>query len=234
MNVNSGTEVSQKRVALMPLEAVTSFLTFGGELLNNPGPVGSAVPSSRFLARRIAGFLPRTLRKGTSWSWEPGRERSRPLCSAAGFPADRLISVERSATMVKLLQRRFPSVNVTLGDAAELRALLKAYLAKESREVSYVVSSLPLRSLPEAVVRNIMTEIRTCPPQGRQTRAVHVRSSPNAAPVLVGLQTLLHHCGLGQFPAGPIGRVSEERPFGLVSSFVVPPEKTVAVQTKSR
>src|SRR5882757_1586286 len=44
----------------MPLEAVTSFFTFGGELLSNPGPVGSAVPSSRFLARRMASFLPRS------------------------------------------------------------------------------------------------------------------------------------------------------------------------------
>src|ERR1035441_1638309 len=44
----------------MALEAVTSFFTFGGELLSNPGPVGSAVPSSRFLGRRMASFLPRS------------------------------------------------------------------------------------------------------------------------------------------------------------------------------
>jgi phospholipid N-methyltransferase len=142
----------------MPLEAVTSFLTFGGELLNNPGPVGSAVPSSRFLARRIAGFLPRSP-KGYVVELGAGTGAITAALLDRGILADRLISVERSVTMVKLLQRRFPAVNVALGDAAELRTLLKTYLTGDSREVSYVVSSLPLRSLPEAVVRSIMAEI---------------------------------------------------------------------------
>jgi phosphatidylethanolamine/phosphatidyl-N-methylethanolamine N-methyltransferase len=158
MNVNSETEVPQKRVMPMPLEAVTSFLTFGGELLNNPGPVGSAVPSSRFLARRIAGFLPRSP-KGYVVELGAGTGAITAALLNHGIPGNRLISVERSETMVKLLQRRFPSVNVALGDAAELRALLETYLTGDSREVSYVVSSLPLRSLPEAVVRSIMAEI---------------------------------------------------------------------------
>jgi len=46
----------------MPLEAVTSLVTFGSELLNIPRPIGSAVPSSRFLARRMASYLPRAPR----------------------------------------------------------------------------------------------------------------------------------------------------------------------------
>ena len=62
--------------------------------------------------------------------------------------------------MVKLLKRRFPSVNVALGDAAELRSLLSSYLGADGCEVSYVVSSLPLRSLPEKVVTNIVREIQ--------------------------------------------------------------------------
>ncbi len=142
----------------MPLEAVTSFLTFGGELLNNPGPVGSAVPSSRFLARRIASFLSRSP-KGYVVELGAGTGAITAALLNHGIPGNRLISVERSETMVKLLQRRFPSVNVALGDAAALRTLLEVYLTAEPREVSYVVSSLPLRSLPEADVRSIMTEI---------------------------------------------------------------------------
>jgi phospholipid N-methyltransferase len=77
-----------------------------------------------------------------------------------GIPADKLISVERSVTMVKLLHRRFPSVNIVLGDAAKLRVLLNACLADGAREISYVVSSLPLRSLPENVVHSIVKEIQ--------------------------------------------------------------------------
>ena len=158
MNGNPETEVSPKRSALVPLEAVASFFTFGSELLSNPGPVGSAMPSSPFLARRIARFLPPNP-KGYIVELGAGTGAITTALLARGIPGDRLISVERSETMVRLLQRRFPSVNVTLGDAGELRALLKPYITGRVREVSYVVSSLPLRSLPEADVENIMAEI---------------------------------------------------------------------------
>jgi phospholipid N-methyltransferase len=159
MNVNPGTEVSTKRVSLMPVEAVTSFFTFGSALLSNPGPVGSAVPSSPFLARRIAGFLPR-LPKGYVVELGAGTGAITSALLDRGIPANKIISVERSANMVKLLHRRFPSVNIILGDAAELRVLLNACLSDGPGEISYVVSSLPLRSLPENVVHSIVKEIQ--------------------------------------------------------------------------
>jgi phosphatidylethanolamine/phosphatidyl-N-methylethanolamine N-methyltransferase len=143
----------------VPLHAVTSFFTFGSELLNNPRPVGSAVPSSRFLARRIAGFLPQS---PTGYVVELGAGTG-AITSALldrGIPADRLVPVERSATMVRLLRRRFPLVNVALGDAAQLRSLLKSHLGTANLEVSYIVSSLPLRSLPDDEVTKIVDEIR--------------------------------------------------------------------------
>ena len=143
----------------LPLEAVTSFFTFGSELLNNPGPVGSAMPSSRFLARRIAGFLPQSP-KGYVVELGAGTGAITSALLDRGIPADRLVPVERSATMVKLLKRRFPSVNVALGDAAQLRSLLSSHLGTETCEVSYVVSSLPLRSLPDEDVRRIVREIQ--------------------------------------------------------------------------
>jgi phospholipid N-methyltransferase len=142
----------------MPLEAVTSLVTFGSELLSNPRPIGSAVPSSRFLARRIAGFLPRNPR-GYVVELGAGTGAITAALLSRGIPADRLIPVERSETMVRLLMRRFPHVKVALGDAAELRALLAAFLGKDNIEVNYVVSSLPLRSLPEKTVTSILREV---------------------------------------------------------------------------
>ena len=142
----------------MPLEAVTSLVAFGSELLNNPRPVGSAVPSSRFLARRIAGFLPRNPR-GYVVELGAGTGAITAALLGRGIPSDRLIPVERSETMVRLLRRRFPLLNVALGDAAELRSLLTAFLGKDNIEVSYVVSSLPLRSLPEKDVTSILREV---------------------------------------------------------------------------
>jgi phospholipid N-methyltransferase len=144
--------------APMPLEAVASFFTFGSELLNNPGPVGSAVPSSRFLARRIAEFLPRSP-EGYVVELGAGTGAITSALLDRGIPADRLVPVERSATMVKLLKRRFPSVNVALGDACHLRSLLGSHLGSRACKVGYVVSSLPLRSLPDEDVRRIVYEI---------------------------------------------------------------------------
>jgi phosphatidylethanolamine/phosphatidyl-N-methylethanolamine N-methyltransferase len=142
----------------MALEAVSAFFTFGGELLNNPGPVGSAVPSSRFLGRCMASFLPRSP-KGYVVELGAGTGAITAALLKRGIPADRILPIERSETMVKLLKRRFPSLNIAQGDATELRSLLKTWLPKDALEVSYVVSSLPLRSLPENVVISILQEI---------------------------------------------------------------------------
>lgn len=147
-----------RRQKFVALEAVTSFFTFGGELLSNPGPVGSAVPSSPFLGRRMANFLPRSP-KGYVVELGAGTGAITAALLKRGIPADRILPIERSETMVKLLKRRFPSLNIALGDATELRALLKTWLPKDGPEVSYVVSSLPLRSLPENVVVSILQEI---------------------------------------------------------------------------
>ena len=97
----------------MPLEAVTSLVTFGSELLSNPRPIGSAVPSSRFLARRIAGFLPRNPR-GYVIELGAGTGAITAALLGRGIPADRLIPVECSETMVRLLKRRFPHVKVAM------------------------------------------------------------------------------------------------------------------------
>jgi phosphatidylethanolamine/phosphatidyl-N-methylethanolamine N-methyltransferase len=143
----------------MSLDAVTSLVTFGTELLNNPRPVGSAVPSSRFLARRIAGFLPRSPR-GYVIELGAGTGAITAALLGRGIPPEQILSVERSEPMVKLLKRRFPFLKVALGDAAQLRALLRSFLGKDNIEVSYVVSSLPLRSLPPEVVTNILREVQ--------------------------------------------------------------------------
>jgi len=147
-----------RRKKFVALEAVTSFFTFGGELLNNPGPVGSAVPSSPFLGRRMASFLPRSPR-GYVVELGAGTGAITAALLKRGIPADRILPVERSETLVKLLKRRFPSLNIALGDATELRSLLKTWLPKDAPEISYIVSSLPLRSLPENVVVSILQEI---------------------------------------------------------------------------
>ena len=151
----------------MALEAVTSLVTFGSELLNNPRPIGSAVPSSPFLARRMASYLPRAPR-GYVIELGAGTGAITTALLKRGIPPEQIISVERSEIMVRLLKRRFPFLKIALGDASELRALLRTFLGKDDIEISHVVSSLPLRSLPERVVTNIIREIyAVLPKKGR-------------------------------------------------------------------
>jgi phosphatidylethanolamine/phosphatidyl-N-methylethanolamine N-methyltransferase len=173
----------------MPLEGVTSLVTFGSELLNNPRPIGSAVPSSPFLARRMASYLPRAPR-GYVIELGAGTGAITTALVKRGIPPEQIVPVERSETLVRLLKRRFPSLKIALGDASELRALLQTFLAKAHIEVSHVVSSLPLRSLPEDVVKNIIREVHAIlPKEGRLIQYTYnLGKTPN--PCLSGFKRM--------------------------------------------
>ncbi len=79
-----------------------------------------------------------------------------------GLPADKLIVVEQSPILARHLEIRFPQLTVLQGDAAHLMDLLGA----RAQQVSAVVSSLPLRSLPRATVDCIGRELDRLLPRG--------------------------------------------------------------------
>jgi phospholipid N-methyltransferase len=141
----------------MPIKALAELAVFGGELLNNPGPVGAAVPSSPALARRMAGFLPHQP-AGYVIELGAGTGAITTALLERGLPPTRLIPIERSPALARHLRRRFPELNVLAGDAAKLRHLIASHL--NGLPVSHIVSSLPLRSLPKTTVVRILREIR--------------------------------------------------------------------------
>ena len=165
------------------------MVTFGSELLNNPRPIGSAVPSSPFLARRMASYLPRAPR-GYVIELGAGTGAITTGLLKRGIPPEQIVPVERSETLVQLLKRRFPSLRIALGDASELRALLRTFLAKETIEVSHVVSSLPLRSLPENVVTNIIREIQALLPKEGKLVQYTYNLGMNPHPALSGFKRI--------------------------------------------
>jgi len=173
----------------MPLEAVTSLVTFGSELLNNPRPIGSAVPSSRFLARRMASYPPRAPR-GYVIELGAGTGAITAALLKRGIPPEQIIPVERSESMVRLLKRRFPFLKIALGDASELRTLLRTFLAKDNIEISHVVSSLPLRSLPENVVTNIIREVHAVLPKEGKLVQYTYNLSKTSHPCLSGFKRI--------------------------------------------
>ena len=119
------------------------------ELRNNPGAIGAVFPSSRKLGRVMGAQIPADtkgliveLGAGTGSITKALRKR---------FPDEKLIIVERSKNMCKYLKKRFPSVNIVLGDAIDLHDLLAAF----DKPVDAIVSSLPLRSLDKAIINKI-------------------------------------------------------------------------------
>lgn len=173
----------------MPLEAVTSLVAFGSELLNNPRPIGSAMPSSPFLARRMASYLPRAPR-GYVIELGAGTGAITAALLKRGIPPEQIIPVERSESMVRLLKRRFPFLKIALGDASELRTLLRTFLAKDNIEISHVVSSLPLRSLPENVVTNIIREVHAVLPKEGKLVQYTYNLSKTSHPCLSGFKRI--------------------------------------------
>ncbi|MGD1018890.1 MAG: methyltransferase domain-containing protein [Verrucomicrobiia bacterium] len=164
-------------------------MTFGSELLNNPRPIGSAVPSSPFLARRMASYLPRAPR-GYVIELGAGTGAITAALVKRGIPAEQIVSIERSETMVRLLKRRFPSLKIALGDACELRALLRTFLGKDDIGVSHVVSSLPLRSLPENVVASIIREVHAILPKEGKLIQYTYNLSKTSHPCLSGFKRI--------------------------------------------
>jgi len=119
-----------------------------------PHLIGALAPSSRGLARAMAGQIDA---KGEGVVVELGGGTgsiTRALLERGLAPA-RLVVVERDRTLAALLRTRFPGVRVLHGDAVELVALLRP-LAIGS--VAAVVSSLPLLSLPKPMRRRIVEQ----------------------------------------------------------------------------
>ena len=134
-----------------------ALAVFGQELITDPRPIGAACPSSPRLARRVAR------RVGNSpehYVLEIGAGTG-SITSALlkhCVPPERLIALERSASMVRLLQQRFQGVRIIEGDACELTSLLARSGVSDLGRITHIVSSLPLRSLQPDQVQLITGE----------------------------------------------------------------------------
>ncbi|HAM72117.1 MAG TPA: hypothetical protein DCM86_10785 [Verrucomicrobiales bacterium] len=134
-----------------------SLAIFGRELVSNPRPMGAACPSSPGLARRVARMVGR---RPETYVLEIGAGTG-AITSALlrhCVPPERLVAIERSPSLVKLLRQRFAGVNIIEGDACDLHRTLERAGGLDLKRITHVVSSLPLRSLPPAQVEQISKE----------------------------------------------------------------------------
>jgi len=143
--------------------AVKNTSLFLRRWLANPLQMGSVIPSSPVLCRRIAAVVER---KEDEVVLELGAGTgvvSRALLNA-GIPPERLVVVEIVPDMAEHLRRVLPRVNVIQGDAFELsRALPERMQGK----VGTAICGIPLVMLPLEQQRRFVDAVeRVAPGKG--------------------------------------------------------------------
>ena len=112
--------------------------------LRNPLQMGSIIPSSPSLCRKIAEAVERgpeeyVLELGA------GTGVISAALLAAGVPANKLIVVEIVPEMAEFLRRSLPGVNVICGDAFDLKNTLPAHM---HGQIGTAICGIPLVLLP--------------------------------------------------------------------------------------
>ena len=125
---------------------------FTREFLRDPHAIGAVLPSSPFLARRMAAMVPHG--PGLVVELGPGMGPVTKALLESGIPAQDLVLVEQAPAMVRHLSQHYPEVKVIEGDAAHIQ-----HLMAHRGPVRAVVSSLPLRSIPKTVVERIFQQL---------------------------------------------------------------------------
>lgn len=132
--------------------------------LRNPLQMGSVVPSSPALCRRIAGLS--SWDDGSSCVVELGAGTgavSRALL-AAGLPAERLVVVEIVPEMADYLRGALPGAQVLTGDAFDLPRLLPPVAAGLRGRIGTVICGIPLVLLPLRSQRRFVEAVEAVAP----------------------------------------------------------------------
>lgn len=148
----------RRRVKSRESNALFSLGAFVRELMMNPRAVGAAFPSSRTLARAMARCVPNCM-DGIVVELGAGTGAITAALLERRIPLNRVVVIERSSKLVRLLKKRFPDLCIINGDAQFLDQLLDQHFGKATHPVDVLVSSLPLRSLPKSVVQAIEVQL---------------------------------------------------------------------------
>src|SRR5215470_2802915 len=112
--------------------------------IEKPLAIGAVTPSSRALARTMAGYVDPKL-SGPVIELGPGTGPVTDALVAQGVDPSRLVLIEFDPTFCRLLRKRYPEATVVQGDAYGLRVLLNVVMRQPA---AAVVSGLPLFSKP--------------------------------------------------------------------------------------
>jgi phospholipid N-methyltransferase len=111
--------------------------------LHAPRCIGAVAPSSKRLAREMARWATANP-AGCVLELGPGTGAVTEALIEHGVAQERLVAIETTPALVRLLRGRFPQAHIIGGDARQLAQLVRHHLPNGAA-VSAVVSSLPLR-----------------------------------------------------------------------------------------
>jgi phospholipid N-methyltransferase len=138
----------------LPLSSyIKQLRLFFAELYTNPKAVGSVWPSSLRLGKLMAAQIPHH-KPGYIIEVGGGTGAVTKALLAYGIAEDKIIVIERSASLAAHLRERFPTLTIIEGDATQLRQILPSHIYP----IKAIVSSLPLRSLPYDIVEALLIE----------------------------------------------------------------------------
>lgn len=142
--INTPARPQQGPQSSSPAGETANASLFFRRWLRNPLQMGSIIPSSPALCRRIAAAVER---EPEEYVLELGAGTgviSRALL-AAGVPAHKLIVVEIVPEMAEFLRESLPGVNVICGDAFDLKNTLPAHM---QNRIGTAICGIPLVLLP--------------------------------------------------------------------------------------
>lgn len=123
-------------------------LGFFGNFLKNPTSVGAVLPSSRYLARALVGFLDHVRPGELVVEYGPGTGPVTAVIHERLPKGARYLGIELEPRFHAHLERQFPEFDFQLGSAGDVERILgERGLPRPVR----IVSGLPFASLPAAV-----------------------------------------------------------------------------------
>jgi len=145
---------------------LTQRLLFALNFFRHPFMLGSIWPSSRYLVEEVLRPIDWE-RAAVIVEYGPGVGTITSEILRRMRPDAHLVAIETNATFVKFLNTSFadPRLHVTSGSAADVGAILQRLNLPLAQ---YVVSGIPLGTMPEALRTDIVAKTRTALAPGGQ------------------------------------------------------------------
>lgn len=141
-----------------PASRAAQLLLFASNFLRHPYMLGSIIPSSRFLVDRVLNAID-WQRAKVVVEYGPGVGTLTGEILRRLHPDARLIVIEMNEEFVRFLHRSLqdPRLHIEHASAADVQRILRRLGLSKA---SYIVSGIPLGSMPEAVKTEIAAQSR--------------------------------------------------------------------------